>query len=517
MKICILLQRRFAFIGHNLALLLKETYGVQEFCGYVSWRPAYDFLRSQKEITYSSLLFDEDIHASYKHETLDIAYLKGMEAEIGIPNLWGIIAPDRVLMFNQLVREYPYHTPRYTYEEILRIFQVTAKAVVSFMDTERPDAVILPNGGGIGAMILFQIAKKRGIKIFHIMPGALPDRFVVSDSYFSYSGVEKIFKKTFNENKQNALYQNAKDLLEDFRKQPIAYNADLTPESQPVNRLRQMRFLLPKNLLRSAHWFGHLLREYFDGHSRYDYTYTHPWYYLVDHTKRKINNAIGVNDLYDPFDINTPYVFFGLHYEPEVSILLQAPFMTDQINIIRQMARSLPVGYYLYVKDHPLMAQFRPRSYYKELKKIPNVRLMDAKLRSFDIIKHARLVSTITGSVIWEGLLLGKPAISFGHQFYNVLSMVKYVHEIEQLPYLVKQQLENFQYNEEELLHYIAAILADSAVLKFYYLWEKETDEVKKKNGLLPLVEIIAKKLDLKVHNTSAVDKNKRLPKSLFR
>ena len=501
MKICLLLQRRFAFVGHNLAVLLKEKYGVKEFCGYVYWRPSYDFLQTQQDLHYSALLLDEDIHANYKKEQIDMDYLRHLEQELCLPYLWDYIALDRVLMFSQLLREYPYNTPLYTYEEMLRIFQVKARAILAFWEREKPDALILPNVGGIGAMLLYQLAKKQGVKILHIMPSSMKDRFVVSETYDSFSGTEEIFKKTFSSGERTAYYQPAKKILQAFRAKPVAYNSDLTPERQPVNRWRQLRFLHPKNFLRSLLWFGHLLRTHFTSQERFDYSYIHPWHYLIDHLKRKARNLRGVSDLYDPFYASVPYAFFGLHYEPEVSLLLQAPFITDQIYAVRQLARSLPVGYLLYVKDHPLMVPFRPRSYYQELKKIPNVRLLNPTLSSFDIIKHTRLVSTITGSIIWEGLLLGKPAIAFGHQFYNALSMVKYVREMETLPYLVKEQLENFSYNEEELLHYLAAILADSAVLRFFYLWEQETDEENKKAGLRPLAELMAKKLGLAAKN----------------
>lgn len=70
MKACFLLQRRFAYIGHKMALILKEKYGVNEFCGYVYTRPSFEFLKEQKSINYTSLLLDEDLHETYKSENL---------------------------------------------------------------------------------------------------------------------------------------------------------------------------------------------------------------------------------------------------------------------------------------------------------------------------------------------------------------------------------------------------------------------------------------------------------------
>ena len=75
--------------------------------------------------------------------------------------------------------------------------------------------------------------------------------------------------------------------------------------------------------------------------------------------------------------------------------------------------------------------------------------------------------------------------------------MVKKCTEIERLPYLVKEQMEQFHYDEEEILHFIAAILEDSASLNFIELWEQEYDNAKKKEGLVPLADLIAKKIGL--------------------
>ena len=84
MKICFLLQRRFAYIGHYLAELLQERHGVEHFCGVVQTRASHEFLTTQKNIAYSALLLDEDIHKEYKSEKLDLDYLKQLERLDGI-------------------------------------------------------------------------------------------------------------------------------------------------------------------------------------------------------------------------------------------------------------------------------------------------------------------------------------------------------------------------------------------------------------------------------------------------
>ncbi len=495
-KICLFLQRSYAYTGHALAIWLKEKYGVTEFCAYTGVRRMHEYLQSQKNVPYTGLLLDEDVHNRYKDEKLDPNYFRWLEKEFGIPNMWPYLIVDREIMSNQAAREYPYNTPRYTHEEILRILQVTAKAVIAFLEKEKPDVIVFSVIGAVPSLLLYEIAKKRGIRIAHILTVSLRDRFTISERYDIFTDTEEIFKKNLTRKEKGDYYVAAKKTIENFRNSPQPYDPKRSVAGQPVNRTKQLRFLKPANFLRSIRWFVRMFYAYTKGNAREDYTTVSPWNYIKDHVKRKIRNLIGVSDLYDTYLPDEPYAFFALGYEPEMSLSLLAPF-SDQMYLIRQTARSLPVGWNLYVKEHPEMVQYRPRSYYKELKKIPNVKLMNPSIDGTTLIQNARLIVTVTGSAAWEGVMLKKPAIVFGNRFYNILSMVKKCEEIEQLPYLVKEQLEQFRFNEEELTHFVAAILEDSASLPFIQLWEDEYDSAKKKEGLEPLADLIAKKIGL--------------------
>ena len=123
MKGCIFLQRSFARVGHAMAIVFKEKYGVDEFCGYVALRTSLGFLKRQKNVKYHRLLLDEDLHEQYKNEIIDYDYLRWLEEKYGLPNLWPYVLVDRIIMHGQLVREYPYDQPLYTHEDILKIIQ----------------------------------------------------------------------------------------------------------------------------------------------------------------------------------------------------------------------------------------------------------------------------------------------------------------------------------------------------------------------------------------------------------
>jgi len=499
MKICLLLQRRFAYIGHQLAVDLKNRYCVNEFCALACTRPSYRFLRSQTEIDYSPLLLEEDIHEKYKTEKIDYAYLDNLEREYGLPNLWPYIEVDRIIRFNQVVREYPYDQCRYSHEELMRMLQVRAKAVIEMLDREKPDFFICSIASGLAGYLLHQIAVKKGVKPLIINFSRLDEyKHLLSDNSATFSYVDEKFSQLSREGNKSDRFAEAEAFLKKFREDPAKNQGDIDFYLKRSNRLEQMDFLLPKNISRYIKWFAAEIKKIIlSRQDRYDYSYTRLWGKIKDQTRRKLRNLRGVADLYDAVDLNENFVFFPLHFEPEFALSLFAPFFTDQIYLIKQIAKSLPLTYKLYVKEHPGMVEYRPRKYYQEIKKIPNVRLINAKISGFEIIPKAKLITTITGTAGWEGLLLGKPVITFGEIFYNRLSSVKRCKNIDELPGLIRERLNNFSYDETELLNYLGCIMEESIDLNLEHLWHKEGDQQKIQKDLQPLVDLLAKKMGL--------------------
>ncbi len=495
MKGCLLLQRGFAYLGNDIAAHLKNTYGINNFCGYVYLRSSYDFLKSQKDITYSELILDEEIHKLFIKEKIDYEYLASLERDYGIPYLWPFLAVDRVLMSSQLVHEYPYDRPMYSHEDMLRILQVKARAVIKMLQEEKPDFLFCTGAlGGTGSLLLYHVAKKMGIKIFVALPTCSGGRYILSEEYDSFSSI-----RNFHDYEKRPLSYEARmeaeKFLKEFREKPTAWLKKLTPSAQAINRKKQFVFLLPNNAIRSIVAICKMIYAHFTKSDKNDYSYISPWNQLRDKFLRKFDNLIGVNDLYDETLPGEDFAFFPLHLEPEAALLLQAPYYANQLHLIRQIARSLPVHYKLYVKEHPQMVEYRRRSWYKELKKIPNVKLINPALRSYDIIPDAKLVTTITGTAGWEAVLFKKPVINFGIHFYNALPRVKRCDAIENLPKVVKEQIETFIHDEDELIAFLTAIFEESVDVSMHRLWEDETDLEKKRRGIKPLADLLASKL----------------------
>jgi len=121
-------------------------------------------------------------------------------------------------------------------------------------------------------------------------------------------------------------------------------------------------------------------------------------------------------------DPDAKYIYFALHYQPEMNTDIQGGDYVDQVLAIEKLARSIDDDTLIYVKENPIQGGYmRDASFYTRLLAIPQVRLMPMDSSTFDLLRHARVVSTITGTVGWEAVQVGKPVICFGLTWYRGL------------------------------------------------------------------------------------------------
>ena len=86
-----------------------------------------------------------------------------------------------------------------------------------------------------------------------------------------------------------------------------------------------------------------------------DYSTIKPLLEAWDKIIRKMRILRGYKDLYNKIDSKEDYAYFTLHTEPEALFPFSAPFLLINSGLFLKSARSLPLHYKLYVKDHPQM------------------------------------------------------------------------------------------------------------------------------------------------------------------
>lgn len=506
MKICFFLQRRFAPIGHEIVRTLRQKYGLKEFCAFVELRSSFDFLSRQKDIPYTKLILAEEIIAGYKEEKLDLSYLESLEKKYGIPNLWPFINHDRVIRYNLLLRAYPSDSSPYTRIDMLKMLQRTARSLEKFLDEEKPDAVFFSVVSDMASYLLYEMAKKRGMKILGLYSPRLGERYAITHDYFRYAALEEAARDMRGKPKENSTFRTeATQYLRAFQKEPTYYLEASGGASvfirTPIGRAAHFRFLAPQRFLKSMHWALRSFYVYWSNPCRSDFTTIKPWYELFDKIVRRLRVVRGYHSLYSSApDGSEPFAYFALQSEPEALPMLLSPaYAFEQQWVIKQIARSLPVRYMLYVKEHPVMVGKRPRRYYEEFLKIPNVRVLDPATSSLGLMEKAALVSTISGTAGMEAAFLKKPVIVFSHVFYTMLPNVTRCANIDDLPALIASALEKSQYDEERTVDFIGAIYKESVPVDLTKLWTVQGSRmtVDEKRELDPLADLIARTLKL--------------------
>jgi hypothetical protein len=125
---------------------------------------------------------------------------------------------------------------------------------------------------------------------------------------------------------------------------------------------------------------------------------------------------------------NRPFVFFPLHVEPEIAMQGKSPEFLVQLAAIISLSRNLPAGTLLAVKEHLIAIGRRPRDFYNQISELKNVVLLDTHELGVDVIRHAKVVATITGTAGMEAATIGKPVITFGR--HNIYSFLPHVFEL---------------------------------------------------------------------------------------
>jgi len=148
---------------------------------------------------------------------------------------------------------------------------------------------------------------------------------------------------------------------------------------------------------------------------------------------------------YDPLDeITGKVAYYGLHVQPENSVDVLGSYVSDQLKLLKDIRRGLPFDTTLVVKEHPTFLGQRGRRFFRALKKVPNVRLVDHRISSFDLYRRVDLVLTVSGTTAYEAGLLGLPAVTFSPMYFGRLSSVHYCSNVADLKPLAERLLGGF-------------------------------------------------------------------------
>jgi hypothetical protein len=121
-------------------------------------------------------------------------------------------------------------------------------------------------------------------------------------------------------------------------------------------------------------------------------------------------------------DLSGDYVYFPLQFEPEMTTAALGGIYADQALAIEHLADMLPPGVRILVKENPKQAgHARGPMFFHRLRRIEAVQFLPSFANTHELTAQARFIATVTGTVGWEAIRQGIPALVFGKAWYRSL------------------------------------------------------------------------------------------------
>lgn len=237
-----------------------------------------------------------------------------------------------------------------------------------------------------------------------------------------FGSVDK-FKNEFENLNLLGISKDRLSLINKYLKQ---YDTEDMPSYHPKNTSLDWNFSLFKRyfnmdkiqLIKGSFLF--LFRE--KRSIKFSYQIGNPVKELLSHFYLQLKKQYRIrfmNKYFDSIDNSEKYYLYPQHFKPESSTSVLARHYCDDLSVIRNIAFNLPFGTMLYVKEHFVNFGRLSVDYYKELKKIPNVRLISFKENTKSLIFKSEGVITLTSTVGFEALMMNKLVYVFGNVFYQ--------------------------------------------------------------------------------------------------
>jgi hypothetical protein len=177
---------------------------------------------------------------------------------------------------------------------------------------------------------------------------------------------------------------------------------------------------------------------------------------LIKYINRIVKLSVA-KKYFDKINYGDDFVLYPLQFKPEASTSVLARSYCNDIAVIENIAFNLPFNVKIYVKEHFVNYGRPSLKFYKDLKKIPNVKLIFCDENTKILIEKSVAVISLTSTVGFEALLMGKPVILLGNVFYQCHPNCYKVNSYEKIFELINNGLiidSNPEINQKFILSY---------------------------------------------------------------
>lgn len=436
------------WIHFGIAKFIQDKYDCDMYAAIDIRYTSRKFYESQNIIKFNKTWYYRDHISTTK--PYDLNYLKSFEEKYNI-NLWNIAFAERFFYkYNEFYK--------FTDDEILSLLETECKFFEEVLEKTRPDYLLIKMTDSHQSNLLHQLCKKKGIKTLMISLTRFGYRYGVFDDY------DQIMDSSTDGDIESSGNRTISELQNFLQDHSARKEITIIESRSQIPILRRIKKYLKYVKLIGDEDF----KTYYANYGKSRLKVVGKFLFLRRIYRKRFIDKKFIKEI----DKEEKFIYFPLHYEPERALLLEAPFYTDQILVISNIARSLPIEYKLYVKEHVAMFEtgWRKISYYEKILEIPNVRLIHPSVKSEELLKKTSLVVTISGTSGLEAVFYNKPAIVLADVSYASISSVYRLKNIEELPMVIRKMLHT-KVNVSDLNKYVNQIMKKSFEFDFHGLY----------------------------------------------
>ena len=423
-----------ALTNFCLSYYLQKKINSDFFAIIDSYDKPKAFFKNQSLVKFQETWFYHDHFQNLGNP--DIDYLSDFDKKYDI-NLWELAINERIFYrFNNVYK--------FSGDEILSILEHECKLFENILTKINPDFLIMEESTLHQEELLYRMCKKNGTKILLLtqpniqrcMISENPRKFDMEIDLGKIQSSHRSFDELRSYRNSTASSSKIKEHINSFK----VSNIELLKSS--------VKFLSSENQHIKTHYTHR-------GRTKLDV--------LKDESTKKLarkrRSSFMENNLETEIEHNEKFVYFPLAVDEERNLLIAAPYYTNQLEVIRDIVKALPVGYKLYVKENPNMQirYWRDIDEYKEIMDIPNVRLYHPDVSAESLFQKCSLVITIGGSSGLDAAFYQKPSIVFTDLGYTALPSVSLVDNITDLPRIIRESLQK-EVSSDDLDKYLKIV-----------------------------------------------------------
>jgi hypothetical protein len=439
------------FVNFGIAKFLQEKYDCEIYAIIDCNSNLKKFFQNQKIVQFKKSWYLRDIVEKHNAK-FELNSLEKFESDYNI-NLWQVILADR-FFYNH--NEYY----KFSHIEILNILFNEIKLYELIVDDIKPDFAVI-KGTDLQQNDLLQkfcLAKK--IPVLTLYAARFGKRSIISENFDELDDYE--LKSPSNTRTLSELQHYISGYSKQITQRLSTKGLPTSGLPTFVTRLKiSLKYLqLIKTDSKSFCYIGRTFPKI---------VYKNISFFLKMYVRKSFLKKNSLKKI----DSTHPYIYFPLHLEPERILSIGAPYYENQLEVIRHIAKSIPINYKLYVKEHPATSNhgFHSVKYYKKILELPNTELISFSIPNFELIKNSKLIICIAGSTGLEASFFQKPVITLSDVIYSILPSVTRLQKIEALPETIRNSLSK-KPSITELNNFVNLIEQNSFDFDIMKLWE---------------------------------------------